>query len=492
SATITPQGDVYAFGFTVYEVLNNKFPFGYGTIARAMFLAAQGERPHKKPVVSPHGDPYTDVWAVAEACWRHEPSDRITAEEAMTRLEEARGPLDENIHLRGVIDRPIVRGANQVPLQHPEHHPIHPGSPSTRDRKPHTPGQGRQVGWRSLVRKLTNLLRAVRAFRVPISPATRHHEELKLTENPILWSAVEGVVNLGEDIKFDSSSLVPHAIGGSGEIYKAVLQKNRMMIAIKVLRPANAGDSDLGVDAVLARRLGRELSVWKALKHDRITPLLGFAILPRGPCLVSPWCANGNALEYSKKCSRANRRQLILQIAEGLVFLHTHDPIIIHGDIKARNVLINDDGEAMLCDFGLAKFFGVASSGFTTSDQQKGTVRWMAPEQFQEDGKPVYTIESDVYAFGCLILGAMPSFPIRVATKPPSAVEIMTGKAPFIKYVADFAAVTAKSRGEFMEPTDYLELPEDDPLWPLLRNCWAMEPENRPLMVDLRRELSRL
>jgi serine/threonine protein kinase len=70
---------------------------------------------------------------------------------------------------------------------------------------------------------------------------------------------------------------------------------------------------------------------------------------------------------------------------------------MVHGDIKATNILVSDDIHALLCDFGLSKF---ADEQTTTAYKGAGTERWMAPELYDGDPK---TFESDVYAFGITI-----------------------------------------------------------------------------------------
>jgi serine/threonine protein kinase len=67
----------------------------------------------------------------------------------------------------------------------------------------------------------------------------------------------------------------------------------------------------------------------------------------------------------------------LFQAAQGLDYLHSNNPVILHGDLKATNVLINDKGEAMLIDFGLAKVQQKEPTGFTTVNVGGGTLRWL-------------------------------------------------------------------------------------------------------------------
>ncbi|KIO23072.1 hypothetical protein M407DRAFT_78537, partial [Tulasnella calospora MUT 4182] len=94
----------------------------------------------------------------------------------------------------------------------------------------------------------------------------------------------------------------------------------------------------------------------------------------------------------------------IRDITLGMNYLHGCDPPICHGDLKPTNILINDSIHAVLCDFGLASFVQESgmSSGLTTSQSIKGSIRYMSPElHLEEDVK--HTLASDVWAWGCTV-----------------------------------------------------------------------------------------
>lgn len=88
----------------------------------------------------------------------------------------------------------------------------------------------------------------------------------------------------------------------------------------------------------------------------------------------------------------------ILGIASGLAYLH--DQSIIHGDVKADNVLVSDGGVPKLCDFGLSK---AVDSSRSRSASQIGTLRHMSPERLLSTITMARTKASDVYAFGMTI-----------------------------------------------------------------------------------------
>ncbi|KAG8907351.1 hypothetical protein FRB99_004598 [Tulasnella sp. 403] len=291
------------------------------------------------------------------------------------------------------------------------------------------------------------------------------------------WSPVQaGIPDLSQDFQyFDRGSAgLPHATGGYSDVYQVRWERpfGGLQVAIKILRPRNISNTSPSADndqEVISRSMLREMRAWKSAEHARIVPLLGYAILNAGPCFISPWYTNGNIIEYLQSNPDANRRALLLQVAEGLEFLHNSTPVIVHTDLKGTNVLIGDDGDAMLSDFGLSKIIDDVPSGLTSSNMAGGTLRWMAPEVLLNGKKP--DVLADIYSFGLL------------------ALEIMTGRIPFHKYGSDVTVTQAKIRKEKILPADYPELGEKDPIWPLLRKCTKRNPTSRPTASKVVKEL---
>ncbi|KAF8621360.1 hypothetical protein AX15_007832 [Amanita polypyramis BW_CC] len=199
------------------------------------------------------------------------------------------------------------------------------------------------------------------------------------------------------------------AYGGFSEVYKGSYRDEKGSerdVAIKIIRGVNITTN---TQATIMRRLDREARVWHTLKHPNVLEFMGIA-RDLGPsvALISPFCANGNISKYIDEVPSANRLRLILDVAKGVEYLHSRD--VIHGDIKGQNVLVTDDGRAMLCDFGRSKV--INHRGFTTTFV--GAARYMAPElivsgeEMSETGDDNYnpshfmSKESDVYSFSMI------------------------------------------------------------------------------------------
>ncbi|KAG8943328.1 hypothetical protein FRC04_002952 [Tulasnella sp. 424] len=216
-------------------------------------------------------------------------------------------------------------------------------------------------------------------------------------------------------------------------------------------------------------RIKRETVIWAMAKHPNILPFIGYQMDDTGvPMLVSPWCENGNLSTYIKarpNFPRPERVKLLHGAACGLTYLHTLVPPIVHGDIKPENIIIQDNLEAGLCDFGISKIVVVAGqrSGLTTTGSTLGTKGYQAAEVLQDE--PV-TIASDVYAFGGVILFAM------------------SGKAPF-EGKSTAAVVMAVITGKTPPRREYPLLPPTDSMWDVYEACSVLNPEGRPSMPVL-------
>ncbi|CAE7191820.1 unnamed protein product [Rhizoctonia solani] len=243
--------------------------------------------------------------------------------------------------------------------------------------------------------------------------------------------------------------------GGFGDIWKGRLYSGTK-VAIKAWRTntmEQAGYKTL-------KRAARELYIWSRMDHPNIHRLQG-VILFRDQYLgmVSEWMENGNLHEYLRQHPFTDRYQLCIHVASGLKYMHSHN--MIHGDLKAANVLVSSDGIARLSDFDFSIMSEVTSLVFSeSSNTRAGSIRWTAPEMLLSN-VPKRTTQSDVYALG---------------------MEIFTGDVPYPECRQDFTVLNTVAKGVL--PTRPLERIKENhqgnSMWQLLSNCWDRNPCERP------------
>ncbi|KIO22245.1 carbohydrate-binding module family 1 protein, partial [Tulasnella calospora MUT 4182] len=219
------------------------------------------------------------------------------------------------------------------------------------------------------------------------------------------------------------------------------------------------------------QRLKREVLVWTRVQHRNIHPLLGFWSQP-SPRLISTWCRHGNLTDYLRSNPDLSRFEKTIQAARGLAYLHAQSPPICHADIKPENILVNDLREAVLSDFGLSRVMVELSlsTGLTTSDGPKGTHNYMAPEFFEVEG-PRPTCESDVFAFGGLVLA------------------VLSGRPPFAG-LPSANIILSVVQGQHPKLDQHPPLKAEDSLWLLMVKCWAQKRDLRPPMIEVVNEVS--
>ncbi|KDQ07615.1 hypothetical protein BOTBODRAFT_119839 [Botryobasidium botryosum FD-172 SS1] len=225
----------------------------------------------------------------------------------------------------------------------------------------------------------------------------------------------------------------------------------------------------------------REMEVWKKLRHPNVLPFIGMFSVGHSTYLISPWMHNGDALGYVKRNPNADVVDLLMQAAQGLQYLHTQNPPVVHGDLKgARSgpfhliLLTLTRCEACIADFGLSEVLEQVAavetaedSGNSTAWQVAGHPRWQSPELLRavsaEEARR--TTQSDIFAFGRVII------------------ELLTGDLPFAEIANNIAVVAMVISGTLPErPKDAGVIARglDDRMWGLVKECCETRPDKRP------------
>ncbi|CAN1283588.1 Probable LRR receptor-like serine/threonine-protein kinase At5g45780 [Linum perenne] len=185
--------------------------------------------------------------------------------------------------------------------------------------------------------------------------------------------------------------------GGFGVVYKGCLP-NKTLVAVKRLKDPNySGEMQFQTEVEM---IGLAL-------HRNLLRLYGFCMTPEERMLVYPYMPNGSAADRLREtfgerpCLSWNRRiRIALGAARGLLYLHEQcNPRIIHRDVKAANILLDESFEAVVGDFGLAKLLDRMDSHVTTA--VRGTIGHIAPEYLSTGQSSEKT---DVFGFGILLL----------------------------------------------------------------------------------------
>jgi sterile alpha motif and leucine zipper-containing kinase AZK len=143
------------------------------------------------------------------------------------------------------------------------------------------------------------------------------------------------------------------------------------------------------------------------LRHPNIVAFYGTVFKPGNYAIVLELCASGSlhdALHSGRELTARWKTDILRGAAAGLAFLHAKEPrAVVHGDLKARNILLAGDGAAKLCDFGLATAKSDSATTTAVGAAAGGlTLSWSAPELLLAK-KASKTKHSDIYAFGMTV-----------------------------------------------------------------------------------------
>jgi len=210
----------------------------------------------------------------------------------------------------------------------------------------------------------------------------------------------------------------------------------------------------------------KEFDIISDIRSPHVVFFFGACIEPI-PVMVLGLCPRGSLYDVLKSSETvvtwASVVKVCCSILRGLESLHKWKPQILHRDFKSRNILIEDDWSAKLCDFGESRYN--TGTNLDTLCKIRGTYAYIAPEVYFGQ---TFTTKSDVYAFGVVLW--------EVCNRCARGAYI----APFAEFktlVYDFQIIVQASR-KGMRPTIDANVPSA--LSNLIQLCWDHEPANRP------------
>ncbi len=211
--------------------------------------------------------------------------------------------------------------------------------------------------------------------------------------------------------------------GGMSHLYLGLDPETKKMVAIKVLPPS------LALHSEAFERFLKETKVIALTNHPNIVKLYGQGEWEQGLYIAMELIQGISLRQFIIQHSLSIRRalEIILQVAYALLHLHSHG--VIHRDIKPENILITEEGEIKVIDFGIAQL--LAEKGKKTdSSRFIGTPNYMSPEQ-KADPTSV-TFASDIYSLGVilyeLVMGKL-SYGVISLTELPKGLKKIATKA---------------------------------------------------------------
>ena len=243
--------------------------------------------------------------------------------------------------------------------------------------------------------------------------------------------------------------------GGMGQVFLGLSPGGRQ-VAVKVIHPEYASGKQF------RERFAREIEAAR-----RVGGYYTASVVDADPAADSPWMVTafipGPSLQQAVAAggpfSLERVRQIGAGLAEGLAAIHARG--LVHRDLKPSNVILADDGPRII-DFGIAR--AAEASPMTTAGMVVGTYSYMSPEQLRGE---VAGPASDVFALGCTLAFAATA---RVTFGEDSIVTVM------------YRITT--------EPPDLTGVPEENGFRPLISECLAKNPAERPALAAIMERLA--
>jgi serine/threonine-protein kinase len=194
------------------------------------------------------------------------------------------------------------------------------------------------------------------------------------------------------------SKLLKIGEGGMAYVYRGIQESLQRPVAIKLLI------NDLSRDEEARRRFDRESYIIARLTHPNIIHVIDRGIsADEMPYFVMEYVEGVDLGTASKinEISHTDKIDIIIQLLKALAYAHQNN--VIHRDIKPENILIDENGNVKILDFGIAQFYEEKRevTNQTTSGTVMGTYNYMSPEQRESSDN--VTERSDLYSIGVVM-----------------------------------------------------------------------------------------
>jgi serine/threonine protein kinase/Tfp pilus assembly protein PilF len=249
--------------------------------------------------------------------------------------------------------------------------------------------------------------------------------------------------------------------GGMGRVYRVLDKKLNEEVALKLIKP------EISLDKKTVQRFSNELKIARKVVHKNVARMFDLNEEKGAHYITMEYVRGEDLKKLIRKIGRLSPAQVLpiaRQVCEGLSEAHREG--IVHRDLKPQNIMVNEEGDARIMDFGIAR--SVERKGITGAGVMIGTPEYMSPEQVE--GKDVDQ-RSDIYSLGVILY------------------EMVTGQVPFEGDTIFAVGVKHKSE-EPQNPKEINpQIPED--LSRVILRCLEKNRENRYQSAgELRSELT--
>lgn len=252
-------------------------------------------------------------------------------------------------------------------------------------------------------------------------------------------------------LNYEIKSLIGE--GGMGAVYLAEHTQVYRKVAVKVLHPQFLKNQEIRL------RFKNEASMMAHLQHPNIVSLYDYVEDESGMYLIMEYVEGAPLDEFISRVTGPMPEYKAVPIMKQILeaFNYAHDKKIVHRDIKPANVLIGQNGDVKILDFGIARILGEGGHNLTKTGTQMGTVFYMSPEQVQ--GKKV-DHRSDIYSLGVTFY------------------QMLTGINPYKGITTEYEVYSKIVSEELPNPKDiYPGVP--DYLVPILKKALNKIPDDR-------------
>lgn len=264
---------------------------------------------------------------------------------------------------------------------------------------------------------------------------------------------------------FEASQIdLGHLVGSGGfaKVYKC--QLDGQSAVCKVISAEKLNDE-------MTYLLTNECTIWSKLAHRNIVSFYGMASTKDSVWLLCEFMPDNSLLDAHAALRKAKAPpptdaeliSKIMQVANGMTYLHAMEPPVLHRDLKSGNVLLSEGGQRLaIADFGLARYSDTSGKKMTA---ETGSYRWMSPEVIRHER---YDERCDVYSFAIL------------------SWEMLTYRIPFDNLMpVEAAFAVAKDQARPPIPEAFAQ----KSIAAMIKACWAQDAKYRPSFAELTKAL---